>query len=70
MGVIFHEISAERLLSSCFSLGIPGHLIKLSEELTADDLVAGAKVFAEFAEKAVSEAYAMRLLRSADRTLI
>lgn len=44
-----------------------GHLVKLSEELVLEDLIAGAKVFNEKAEKEIAASYAVRLLRNREK---
>jgi hypothetical protein len=44
-----------------------GHLVKLPEELVQEDLIAGAKVFNEKAEKEIAASYAVRLLRNREK---
>lgn len=43
------------------------HLYKLPGELASEDLIAGAKVFDEMAEKKIADSYAVRLLKYRDR---
>ncbi|EKF7416708.1 hypothetical protein EFK68_02975 [Pseudomonas aeruginosa] len=40
-----------------------GHLVKLPEELLPDDLINGAKLFCEIAEKDIAGSYAVRILK-------
>lgn len=44
-----------------------GHLVKLPEELVLDDLISGAKVFNEKAEKEIAASYAVQLLRNREK---
>ncbi|QUG93096.1 hypothetical protein GR140_30485 (plasmid) [Pseudomonas putida] len=45
------------------TIDVDEHLFKLREEVLPEDLIAGAKAFAEMAEKEISESYAVRLHR-------
>ncbi|NWC83123.1 hypothetical protein HX798_22945 [Pseudomonas putida] len=45
------------------TIDVDEHLFKLREEVLPEDLIAGAKVFAQAAEKEISESYAVRLHR-------
>lgn len=45
------------------TIDVPCYRFKLRDEVTPEDLVDGAKVFAELAEKAIAKTYAVRLLQ-------
>jgi hypothetical protein len=44
-----------------------GHLVKLPEELVPDDLVNGAKLFSEMAEKEIAGSYTVRILKHREK---
>lgn len=50
------------------TIDVPRYLFKLREEVTPEDLIAGAKVFAEMAEEVIADSYAVQLLKNLEKT--